>query len=120
MNSPDSASIDELVQRAKHAERNLLRTLDVLTERRRRFRSVLTRVRGALTSGRAVLTLAALVLGTTSAVLGSVRSLRGMRRFHRPGTIRRTMPLVLLGASVGLLVFARRGRPSTRPAVRLG
>ena len=89
---------NDLEGRAHDAERNLIRTLDVLAERRRQLRDALSRVRATLKSG-ALTVSVFLALGATR-LLGR----RGRRRGPAMGA------LFLLGATVGLLSLALKTR----------
>lgn len=98
--SIERADKNDLENKAHDAERNLIRTLDALAERRRQLRDALFRVRATLKSG-ALTVSVFLALGATR-MLG--RGGRRSRGFFRGGA------LFLLGASVGLLALALGAR----------
>jgi len=95
----DPADKGNLEARAYDAEQSLIRTLDVLAERRLQIRTVLSRARETLKSG--ALTVSIFLAVGAASMLG--RRSRGSRR---PSVFARGGALFLLGASVGVLSLA--------------
>lgn len=101
--SDEPRRADELERRANDAERLLLRTLDVLAERRRHVGAMIYRARTSLESG-ALAASAALALGAL-VLFRRPRARLTRRTRSRTGGFG---ALFLLGASVGLLSLASR------------